>query len=159
MIFGADASLGCVYAHQDLPSLRPKELNNSSSPCREFSIATKLSLPVISLLSYQEIGFRIIANLVNTFLVLSKTPKLDLSQCKCFPFLSWISLSGNRHTRCRGSLAPRIPDSRTSMWATPVNNKRYHYGTHHSLGFRGSSGSKYHNNENPEKPIPDAHED
>jgi hypothetical protein len=56
-------------------------------------------LPAISPLPCREIGFRVIAKLVGTVLVLLKTPKPDGSQCQRFPFLSGISLSGNRHIR------------------------------------------------------------
>jgi hypothetical protein len=70
---------------------------------------------LISRQSSREIGFRVVAKLVGTVLVLSKTPKPDGSECQCSPFLSGISLSGNRHIRCRGSLAPQNPEPRTPM--------------------------------------------
>jgi hypothetical protein len=102
--------------HQDLLlHSGPKSQNYSSTPCREFSIPTEISFLAISPLPYREIGFRVIAKLVGTVLVLSKTPKPDGSECQCFPFLSGISLSGNRHIRCRGSLAPRISEPRTPI--------------------------------------------
>jgi hypothetical protein len=75
--------------------------------------------------SSREIGFRVIAKLVGTVLVLPKTPKPDGSECQRSPFLSGISLSGNRHIRCRGSLAPQISEPRTPMRTCALSLPRH----------------------------------
>jgi hypothetical protein len=60
---------------------------------------------LISRQSSREIGFRVVANLVGTFLVLSKTPNPDGSQCRCHLVVlsrdSCFTASPNLRTRFR----------------------------------------------------------
>jgi hypothetical protein len=104
--------------------------------------------------AYQEFGVRAIANSARTFSCkTSPEPRMSMVNESTLPFLSWISLSGNRNIRCRGSHVPRIPEPQTPM--PPVLHSCL--GSHTATSSSGLRGSRIHDTsffvvKNPEMP-------
>jgi hypothetical protein len=154
--------------YQDLFLLRPEELQCPSNPVSGPFVTHRMLL-LISLQSSREIGFRVVANLVGTFLMLSKTPNPDGSRGRCslvpvgdFP----IGKSAYAMSRVSPLVNPQFPVPRyttatcrllktrldPSDTCPPLNTRSYGYRTSE---FQNSSCSDFYNSENPEKLIPD----
>jgi hypothetical protein len=103
-----------IHDHQDLPSLRPEELNYSSTPCRELSIPTELFFPAISPSSYREIGFRVIAKPCGHISRATQNPETRwvlvptlLRSCRGVPYRE----IGIHDVTFTGTTNPRLPNS------------------------------------------------